>query len=74
MMSANIDLSRATKLATLAQDAAVIASTNSSEAFDRLIRGIQSASKETLETIGLNTNFARSYEQVAVGLVRRLKR
>lgn len=68
MMSANIDLSKATELARLAQDAAVIANTNSSEAFERLIKGIQSAEKETLETMGLNVNFAQSYQKLAAEL------
>jgi hypothetical protein len=65
MMGANIDLAQATKLAKLAQDAAVVGNTNSSEAFERLIKGIQSAEKETLETLGLNVNFQQSYEQLA---------
>ncbi|WP_138725673.1 DUF4214 domain-containing protein [Pseudomonas lactis] len=65
MMSANIDLAQATKLARLAQDAAVVGNTNSSDAFERLIKGIQSAEKETLETLGLNVNFQQSYEQLA---------
>lgn len=68
MMSANIDLSKATELARLAQNAAVVANINSSEAFERLIRGIQSAEKETLETMGLNVNFSQSYERLAAQL------
>ncbi|MDH0157371.1 DUF4214 domain-containing protein [Stutzerimonas stutzeri] len=68
MMSANIDLSKATELARLAQNAAVVANVNSSEAFERLIRGIQSAEKETLETMGLNVNFSQSYEKLAAQL------
>ncbi|HZX51481.1 MAG TPA: hypothetical protein VFE95_05625 [Pseudomonas sp.] len=65
MISANIDLSKATDLARLAQDAAAVAGTSSSEAFARLVRGIQSAEKETLETLGLNVNFQQSYERLA---------
>lgn len=68
MISANIDLSKATDLARLAQDAAAVAGTSSSEAFARLVRGIQSAEKETLETLGLNVNFQQSYEKLAVQL------
>lgn len=68
MISANIDLSKATDLARLAQDAAAVAGTSSSEAFARLVRGIQSAEKETLETLGLNVNFQQSYEKLAAQL------
>ena len=65
MISANIDLAKATDLARLAQDAAVIGGLNSSDAFQRLITGIQTGQVETLRTIGLNVNFQRSYEQLA---------
>jgi hypothetical protein len=65
LISANIDLSKASALARLAQDAAVIGGMNSSEAFASLIKGIQSAEKETLQTLGLNVNFQQSYEKLA---------
>ncbi len=73
LISANIDLSKATELARLAQDAAVIGGTNSSEAFERLIKGIQSAEKETLETMGLNVDFQKSYEDLAKSLKKSAK-
>lgn len=65
MISANIDLAKATELARLAQDAAVIGGLNSSDAFQRLVRGIQTAEIETLRNIGLNVSFERSYEELA---------
>lgn len=68
MVTANIDLAKATDLARLAQDAAVIGGLNSSDAFERLIRGIQTAEVETLRNIGLNVNFEQSYQALATQL------
>lgn len=65
LISANIDLARATDLARIAQDAAVIAQTNSSEAFDRLIQGIASGNVEILRNLGLNVNFQQAYQRAA---------
>ncbi|MBV5327023.1 MAG: hypothetical protein JZU65_05205, partial [Chlorobium sp.] len=65
MASAHMDLSKSSELARIAQDAAVIGQMNSSEAFEKMITGIQRGEVEILKTLGLNVDFAGAQERLA---------
>lgn len=73
MTRANIDWAEAAKLARIAQDAAVIAGMNSSQAFERIVLGIQKMEPELLDELGITLNRTRAYEDYAKTLGKTAK-
>lgn len=65
MAQAEIEWSNAADLARIAQDAARIAMTDSSTAFQNMIYGIQTGYSRVLKTMGLTVNFAKAYADLA---------
>lgn len=68
MIQSNIDLKFAVDLASEAQNAAVIAGVDSSEAFERLVFTITSGNVRMARTLGLQVSFQEAYERTAKSL------
>ena len=65
MIQSNVDLADATDLARLAQDTAVIANVNSSEAFKQLTYVLQTGNVRMARTLGLNVQFGKAQQELA---------
>lgn len=65
MMRAEIDLAKATDLARLAQDAAVISGDNSSQAFEQLTQIIGTGNTVMARRMGLLVDFEGAYKRLA---------
>lgn len=65
MFQAQIDLAHGADLARAAQDAAVIANINSSEAFERLVYVIQTGNVRMARTLGFVIEFQEAYKKWA---------
>lgn len=65
MTQANLNLSQSSELARVAQNAAVIAGMNSSQALAGIMNGITTLQPEVLRTYGLVVNFEQAYAKAA---------
>lgn len=68
LIQANVDLSMSSDLARIAQNAAVVANINSSEAFEKMTTGIATGQTVLLHHLGLMTNFEEAYKKTAESL------
>ena len=68
MIFAQLDLSKATELARVAQDAAVIAGTDSSEALENIILGITTGQTRLLHNMGLQVSLVRTESEAELKL------
>lgn len=65
LIAAQVDYTKATQLARLAQDLGRVAGISSSEAFDKLTHAIVTQQPELLRMLGLNVNLQREFQQFA---------
>lgn len=65
LLMAQLDMTKASDLARVAQDAAVVSQTNSSEAYDRLIHGITTYNPLILRRLGIIIDSKTAFENHA---------
>ena len=65
MIQAELDLTRASELARVAQDAAVIQNENSTQSFNALVDAIQTGNSMLLRSRGIYTDFLGEYKKFA---------
>lgn len=70
LLQSQLDLSKATQLVRVAQDAAVIANTNSTEAFDRLLHGIRTGNQIILRSLGIFVDTEQAVDTYAASIGR----
>lgn len=68
MIVAQLDVAKATNLARLAQDAAVVAGKNSSETLGDIIHGITTRQTDVLRTAGIQVSFDDAFKRAAKSL------
>ena len=68
MIRNHLDLSKASELARVAQDAATISGENSTEALEGIIEGIVTLQPEVIRTHGIVINLAQAEKEMAAGL------
>lgn len=68
MAGAQLNLARSADLARVAQNAATIANTNSTEAFERLIEGITTGQPRVLRSLGIFVDFEAGQKKFAQSL------
>jgi hypothetical protein len=68
MAGAQLDLAKSSQIARLAQDAAVIANTNSTAAFETLINGITTGQPRILRTLGIFVDMEEGQKKYAKSL------
>lgn len=65
LAAANVDLDKATRLARAAQDIAIINNLNSSDAFNKMVQGIQTGQVRLLHSMGIMATFQEAYKTMA---------